>query len=868
MKMRPQYILSLLIPLFLNGQLFKTSFVDSTTYNTFKSDASSINSDNRFNTWSEEQNSTTAVTWISTDGNTESAYGGTTITEPNGTTITPSGNGCLQFVHTGTGNKGIKSQMKNGIHTYGRNITIGFWAKVTALAGTNSTIASGGNKMKLRAVVRHAYGGSGNSVYSSWKDVVLDAGWTYVTWDIGSALDDGNSGGAGTRPAYAGTYGGSERGFRLQFLIQTRGTTNGGDDYRGTMLIDDITITGITTEFSSTGTSVTNQNNYSSGKVPSQYESLIYPANTHDDDAVANNNFYLDVDGETAFSDGTNGVFEVNNLYITNTTDPSSKRVQIASSNNSSQGINTLRVTGDLDISAGAGLTLAAGSELIVLGNLVDNNTSSGNVVLKSESNKFSSLKVAGTSSGNFFKYQLFINDINSSAGGGWDLKGSPLDTATANGNHFANNGSGSYAFQAFDNSTASYTQQSTSGAISAVNAKGYAAAKNNEGGGGTVAFTGQIQDSNTTIEVTNNVSSSGDKKQFNLIANPFSTFIAANAAAKDASDATVGVIYKNALATGDDVMGHADGEDVIWAWNGSSYSTITNAGSASFLAPGQGFFISMDGDGDGNGGTENSGVFDFLESFQTTIAGMTSPNIDDFVPNTQSNRAELFVEFEQGSASNTTEIYFLDNCSDYIDATYDGAVFGLINADKFLFTRSVKDDKGVNLAVQALNYSEISDKVIPLGINTVAGENFKISIKHNSLPENINIYLEDTYNSSYTNLKNQDFVMFSPTSLSDVGRFNLITTPVTLSVDDITNNNQIRIYKSQGANYITVDGLSNTNGDVDFKLYNITGALVMSKTLDSNENRQQIVVQNLSKGVYYASLNDGMLSGNKILID
>ena len=202
------------------------------------------------------------------------------------------------------------------------------------------------------------------------------------------------------------------------------------------------------------------------------------------------------------------------------------------------------------------------------------------------------------------------------------------------------------------------------------------------------------------------------------------------------------------------------------------------------------------------------------------------------------------------------------------MDATYDGAVFGFNNVDKFLYTRSVKDDKGVNLAVQALNYSEISDKVIPLGINTVAGENFKISIKHNSLPENINIYLEDTYNSSYTNLKNQDFVMFSSTSLSDVGRFNLITTPVTLSVDDITNNNQIRIYKSQGANYITVDGLSNTNGDVDFKLYNITGALVMSKTLDSNENRQQIVVQNLSKGVYYASLNDGMLAGNKILID
>ena len=116
--------------------------------------------------------------------------------------------------------------------------------------------------------------------------------------------------------------------------------------------------------------------------------------------------------------------------------------------------------------------------------------------------------------------------------------------------------------------------------------------------------------------------------------------------------------------------------------------------------------------------------------------------------------------------------------------------------------------------------------------------------------------------------LNESAFTLTAENDLSDVGRFNLITTPVTLSIDDITNNNQIRIYKSQGANYITVDGLSNTNGDVDFKLYNITGALVMSKTLDSNENRQQIVVQNLSKGVYYASLNDGMLAGNKILID
>ena len=141
--MKLQNLFLLLIPIFLNGQLFKTSFDD----NTLKSDPSPINSNNRFNTWSEEANGTTAVTWLSTDGNNLSEYGETTITEPNGTTITPSGNGCLQFEHTGTGNKGIKSQMKTGIHTYGRDITISFWAKVTALAETNNTA---GNTMKVR----------------------------------------------------------------------------------------------------------------------------------------------------------------------------------------------------------------------------------------------------------------------------------------------------------------------------------------------------------------------------------------------------------------------------------------------------------------------------------------------------------------------------------------------------------------------------------------------------------------------------------------------------------------------------------------------------------------------------------------------
>ena len=182
--------------------------------------------------------------------------------------------------------------------------------------------------------------------------------------------------------------------------------------------------------------------------------------------------------------------------------------------------------------------------------------------------------------------------------------------------------------------------------------------------------------------------------------------------------------------------------------------------------------------------------------------------------------------------------------------------------------TRLSEGDEGYGMVYNAMGQQHLSQEVtIPLEINQSAGTNFTVRLE-SSTADDLKIYLQDTFKNTLTLLNESAFTLTAENDLSDVGRFNLITTPVTLSIDDIINNNEIRIYKSQGVNYITVDGLSNTNGDVDFKLYNITGALVMSKTLDSNQNRQQIVVQNLSKGVYYASLNDGMLSGNKILID
>ena len=75
-----------------------------------------------------------------------------------------------------------------------------------------------------------------------------------------------------------------------------------------------------------------------------------------------------------------------------------------------------------------------------------------------------------------------------------------------------------------------------------------------------------------------------------------------------------------------------------------------------------------------------------------------------------------------------------------------------------------MKDDEWLIIAIQTLAYSEMWDKVIPLGINALGGEEMTISISHRTTPADLNIYLEDTEEGTMTNLLDGDYVL-TPTS-------------------------------------------------------------------------------------------------------
>jgi hypothetical protein len=233
-----------------------------------------------------------------------------------------------------------------------------------------------------------------------------------------------------------------------------------------------------------------------------------------------------------------------------------------------------------------------------------------------------------------------------------------------------------------------------------------------------------------------------------------------------------------------------------------------------------------------------------------------TANGANDFVSSTMDdNRSELFLNFNQNQIDKSTEIYFLDNVTDQIDPGYDASVFGLEDAN--IYTRLVSGDEGVNLAIQSLAYSEMWDKVIPLGINALSGEEMTISISHRTTPADLNIYLEDVLDGTMTNLLEEDFVLTPMSDLSGAGRFFIHMTADTMSNEDVSIS-MLNAYKEVNTNYITIEGLATQSNNINVSLYNILGTKVFNASLSNNVNTQTLSTVGMASGIYVIELESG----------
>ena len=502
--------------------------------------------------------------------------------------------------------------------------------------------------------------------------------------------------------------------------------------------------------------------------------------------------------------------------------------------------------------------TINAGQRLIMGANA--NVTADVQITIKSDSNSHGSLYFYNgtwtpTSNSGVISYNRHISNLST-----WDLISVPVSSLSINDfatgeTDLATNGA-QYAIGTYTNTTAAasagntwqnYTTSTAPGAGNFVSGKGYQmAAKGSASGtgvGAEMTFSGLPNTGTITISIVNSETGNGsdndaaDGSRFNLVGNPYPSFISVSAF----------------LTANSSVLGA--GHEAVYGWNGSSYTTY-NSASGAYIAPGQGFMVGAD--------SSSSATLGFTTSMQST----SNTSMDDFISGDQlEDRAELFLGYSNSDYSNKAEIYFLENTTNSFDVAYDAVAIDF-DHNNGIHTRLVDSSSdNRNFVIQSLSYYEMNDKVIPLVIHGMANEELTVNILHRTTPADINIYLEDTFLNTFTNLKEEDFVLTPTSDLSGAGRFYVHLTEDTMNTIDFSSN-IMNAYKDANSDFITVEGLSSQASVVNISLFNILGSKVLNTSFDNSLNQRVISTQGISQGIYVIELeSSGSRITKKILI-
>ncbi|MDB4164392.1 hypothetical protein N9726_04400, partial [Flavobacteriaceae bacterium] len=415
----------------------------------------------------------------------------------------------------------------------------------------------------------------------------------------------------------------------------------------------------------------------------------------------------------------------------------------------------------NITVASGKSFTIEKTGSVTMSGNF----SNSGTFTLNSDSDEFSSIIIGGTVTGNI-SYNRYVNTVGTNK---WDLIGSPVSGqsinsfVTANSSTLATNGS-TKAIGYYDNADNTWTNYTTSTIDGAGNfplGKGFQMGTI-ANGTGMLSFTGTPAASNQTQAIINNdAANSGAGTRWNLVANPFPSYIQGNANAHATN---------NFLTVNSDKLD--DSYEAIYGYDadGTGYTIYNNISGALLLSPGQGFMIASD--------NTNSDNISFTTDMRTIVGG------DDFITSSRAmqDSYELILKlYDVDTEIDNTRFYFKEGLNLGLDPGYDAGHF---NQSASLMSRLVDEDKGVGFAVNAMGIENANNVVVPLVINREAGVEFRISIDTFDLSTGTKIYLEDNVNKTFTHLNEQDFQFKDDDKLSGAGRFFVHFTTTTLSND------------------------------------------------------------------------------------
>jgi len=486
---------------------------------------------------------------------------------------------------------------------------------------------------------------------------------------------------------------------------------------------------------------------------------------------------------------------------------------------------------GSVTVATSNTLTIDETSSLTVSGDF----TNTGTVTLNSTADDFSSLVVEGTATGDI-TYNRYVNVYNTD--GGWDFVGSPTamtieDFTTANGGDLQIL-EDDFALASYNNATGQwelYPTESPTGSFTA--GQGYAMAT---AAGSTVAFTGAMQTTDQTINVVNNDALNGVGRRWNLVSNPFPSYMAGNPDAATAAGTAANFLIANATVINNEFL-------YVYGWDGSDYAIYNNLSGAFSMAPGQGFWVAAE--------STVATALNFTADMRTTTG------TGDFVSSPQLLTHHVAVKLFNGETERaTTDFYFRDGLSLGLDPGYDA---GAYNQSMALSTRLPQGSQETAFAMNAMGMDAMQNTRVPLEIRQNAGQTFRVSMSDMELPEDIYVYLEDTLNGTLTSLKDQDFELEAQSDLSGVDRFFIVfKSNSVLSNGDTLGLAALNVYKANNDSFVTIAGITPELEKLDVTIYSILGQTVREKSLYTTTATQRVSTQGLASGLYMVQIKSG----------
>lgn len=505
-----------------------------------------------------------------------------------------------------------------------------------------------------------------------------------------------------------------------------------------------------------------------------------------------------------------------------------------------------------LNINSGMSLTVPNGTTLNVIGdlNMYSESVTYSGLVVKGE------ITVSGTT-----KYHRYANsELNDR-----DLIAPPLsgqswgsfltNDNSYNANILYDNGvelpNTTYLFGHFEKGAIDdYLVYNNNTIENLYSGRGYRVSTNtpiDEGNGEALIFTGSIVANSVNVLVENDFT--GDFPEWNLIGNPYASYIDVNAFLNHIGSMS-GVSNLSLLDENTAAIYGYDANDTDDS--GSNWTIANLLEGPELIAPGQGFFVSS---------KLSSANLEFTPEMQ--VEG----NSDDFIIGRTSNDFN-YVKLRLSSSTDSclTSIYFHDNASLGLDIGYDAAVFGGGISEFAIYSHLVDNNQGAPFTIQAVNSSDILDVIIPLGVNANEGQEVIFSIADNTLPTSANVYLEDTFANTLTLLTNNDYSIMPTTSLSETGRFFLrITESVLSTTQNISKT--LNIFFLNNSKELIVKGHLYEN--TGMMLYDVQGRAVFYHELDSSVSENRINLSRLKEGVFIVCLEDKRWKKSiKVVID